>query len=295
MSTVGKPLVSIIITTFNHGQYIEKAIKSALAQSYTNTEIIIVDDGSTDNTEQIVKSFSGIVYFHQKNGGLSNARNTGIRICKGEYIVFLDADDWLFPEAVRSNVALISINPTVGFVGGRHYRLHTSENLIYLSPSIPTDKDYYQLFLAMGNFVQMHAAVMFKRKILLQYFYNESLRTCEDYDIYLRISRRHPILFHDEIIAAYRIHNSNMSSNVVNMLKDALFVLKQQLPYISSPEESQAFKKGQNFWVEFYLIAIQRKLYSHYYVPTKAESILLLKRKPFLFFRHMVKLLVKKK
>src|SRR5690349_1726872 len=94
------PLISVIIPCYNHGRYLIESVESILNQTYKNFEIIIVDDGSTDDTGFIARSMEGVQYVYQKNGGLPAARNTGIKISKGEYLVFLDADDWLLPVAL---------------------------------------------------------------------------------------------------------------------------------------------------------------------------------------------------
>ena len=92
-------VVSVVITCYNQAHFLREAIESILAQSYSNHEIIVVDDGSTDNTPQIAKSYSTLRYVYQQNQGLAAARNTGLRESRGEFVVFLDADDRLLPIA----------------------------------------------------------------------------------------------------------------------------------------------------------------------------------------------------
>src|SRR5690349_12444252 len=88
-------LVSVIIPCYNHGKYLSRAIESVLSQTYRNVEIVVVDDGSADNTKEVTDTFPHVLYVHQNNQGLSAARNTGINNSKGKYLLFLDADDWL--------------------------------------------------------------------------------------------------------------------------------------------------------------------------------------------------------
>ena len=97
------PLISIIIPAFNAISFLPKAIESVLHQTYRNFEIIIIDDGSTDNTKSSIQESNFIRYFYQENQGLSSARNSGIQKSKGEYLVFLDADDWLEKDALQLN------------------------------------------------------------------------------------------------------------------------------------------------------------------------------------------------
>jgi len=102
-----KPLVSVIITTYNRAYCLKKAITSAINQTYDNLEIIVLDDGSTDNTELVVKKISDsrIVYIrHQKNKGIGAARNTGIKNSKGSFIAFLDSDDEYLPEKIEKSL-----------------------------------------------------------------------------------------------------------------------------------------------------------------------------------------------
>ena len=98
------PLVSVIIPCYNHAHYLPTAIKSVLQQTYSPIEIIVVDDGSTDETKNVSLEYESVQYMYQENSGLSTTRNRGIQACKGDYILFLDADDWLYPHAVATNI-----------------------------------------------------------------------------------------------------------------------------------------------------------------------------------------------
>jgi glycosyltransferase involved in cell wall biosynthesis len=111
---LNQPLVSIIIPTYNYGHYLPEAIESALNQTYKNTEIIVVDDGSTDNTENIAKNYP-VKYIFQKNQGVSAAKNNGVKMSKGEFFVCLDADDKIAPEFITKTLILME-KPNVGFV-----------------------------------------------------------------------------------------------------------------------------------------------------------------------------------
>ncbi|MEX2460149.1 MAG: glycosyltransferase [Paenibacillaceae bacterium] len=119
-----KPLFSVIIPTYNRERFVGKAIKSVLQQTCTDYELIVVDDGSTDHTSRIVKSFGAQVrYVYQKNRGSSEARNTGIRLAKGKYIAFLDSDDQFLPDKLNRNKMFLKSHPNCRFLYSWYYDL----------------------------------------------------------------------------------------------------------------------------------------------------------------------------
>src|SRR5438046_8618551 len=112
-------LVSVIIPCHNQAHFLDEAIESVLTQTYPNHEIIVVDDGSTDNTATVAKCHSPLRYIYQENAGPSAARNTGVKESRGEYLVFLDADDRLLPEALEIGVGCLRQHPECAFEIGR--------------------------------------------------------------------------------------------------------------------------------------------------------------------------------
>src|SRR5258706_6164385 len=114
---MSSPLCSIIIPTYNHGKYIERSISCALSQTYINKEIIVIDDGSTDDTPERVKKFGDSIIYHRKiNGGLGAARNTGLKMSKGKYIQFLDADDIIDERKVKKQVEVLESDERISVV-----------------------------------------------------------------------------------------------------------------------------------------------------------------------------------
>src|SRR4030042_587586 len=111
------PKVSVIITTYNRVHFVCEAIDSVLNQTFKDFEIIVVDDGSTDNTKEALKRYSkNIFYIYQSNKGRSQARNTGLKVAKGDYIAFLDDDDIWVPHKLEKQVAFMDSNPNIGLV-----------------------------------------------------------------------------------------------------------------------------------------------------------------------------------
>ena len=220
------PLISVIIPCFNHANYLPKAILSAINQNYFPIEILVIDDGSTDNTEEVAKSFKEVQYIFQENKGLSAARNTGIANANGELVVFLVADDWLYPEGIMVNYEKMLEFPKAAFVSGSHDKVTNDGNFILEEKSVVINDHYINLLW--GNYIGMPAAVMYKSHIAKQFLFDTSLRVCEDYDQYLRIARNFEVVDHPGKIAAYRQHDNNMSSNDSMMLDWVLFVLYKQ-------------------------------------------------------------------
>ena len=120
-STDTGPLVSVVIPAYNSGKFVAQAVESVLAQTYAPFEIIVVDDGSTDETKDVLGRFNGqINYIHQANSGPSAARNAGIRVARGAYICFLDADDLWTPDRLAVQMAFMQANHSIGLLFSDH-------------------------------------------------------------------------------------------------------------------------------------------------------------------------------
>lgn len=129
-------LVSIIITCYNYGRFLAQAIDSALAQTYPNVEIIVVDDGSTDNTREVAEQYGAhIKYIYQSNAGVAHARNHGLAESKGHFINFLDADDWLLPEKIAVQMAIFEAKPELDVIICGRYEADEAGNI--LTETIP--------------------------------------------------------------------------------------------------------------------------------------------------------------
>lgn len=246
------PVVSVIITCYNHGEFLQHAVESVLGQSYRNLDVIVVDDGSTDNTGQVARTFTRVRYVCQVNSGLAAARNRGLAESRGKYIVFLDADDFLYENAIEVNLRYMEADPSLAFVSGAHekvdqwgYPLDDQEQ-----PEVVTT-DHYRRLLR-GNYIGMHAAVMYARWVFVHVLFDQALPACEDYDLYFRIARDFPIDSHGHKVAAYRMHGSNMSGNLVMMYNTVMEVCRRQAPYLTSPGDREAFHDGLKIWGEYY-------------------------------------------
>jgi len=252
-------LVSVIIPTYNHARFLPDAIGSAKNQDHPHVEIIVVDDGSTDCTPSIMHSMEGVTYIRQENAGLSAARNTGFANSTGQFVVFLDADDLLYPTALSSNLHFLENDTQLAFVSGCHNMIDV-EGFITDNSSNNVTEPYYTELLR-RNYIGMNGAVMYTRKTIEEIPFDTSLRACEDYDQYLRTTRHFKVKHHHGKIAAYRIHQTNMSSDPALMLAEVTKVLSRQKQLLRSVEEKQAFEEGMQNWKGKYLPKLYESIF----------------------------------
>jgi hypothetical protein len=250
---IREPTVAVVIPTYNHARYLETALASVYAQTVAPAEIIVIDDGSTDDPAAVVANHPAVRLIRQENQGLAAARNAGWRACGSDYLVFLDADDRLRPEALAVNLAQFQANPECGFVYGTYSNVYADTGRQSLHALREPGADPVAGFLR-ENLVGMHAAAMFPRRVLEAIGgYDPSLRACEDYDLYLRIAFRYPLACHSEDLAEYMRHSENLSLNAGMMLRTVLHVLwMHRAEAAARPEWLRALREGESAWSEFY-------------------------------------------
>ena len=214
------PLVSAVIPTYNYARYVAGAVESVLAQSFDDLEIVVVDDGSTDETADTLHPFlERIRYIHQEHRGLAAARNTGIRVARGPYVAFLDSDDLWLPEKVSVQISRLDGDPAVGLVYGEA-ALFTET-----SPGTTTLHSYWAHhpsgkilpWLVRQNVVPSPTP-MVRRQLFDQVGpFDETLSACEDWDMWIRIARVSEFAYVDRVLAKYRVHAANMSLDYERM------------------------------------------------------------------------------
>jgi SAM-dependent methyltransferase len=255
MVTDSETKVTIVITCFNYALFLSDAIESALNQTIRAAEIILVDDGSTDDTAEVAARYPMVGYVWQRNQGLSAARNTGLAVASGDFIVFLDADDRLLPSALDAGLRCFEAHPECAFVSGRHRRIDRHGAVTKFCEPTSIGAHPYLGFLR-GNYVGMHATVLYRRSVFeIVGGFDTTLSACEDYDMYLRIARRYPVVQHDDLVAEYRQHGTNMSNDVDLMLKTALTILRAQARHVGDDQERRdAFEMGIENWRDYYAL-----------------------------------------
>jgi glycosyltransferase involved in cell wall biosynthesis len=244
----GNALVSVIVPCYNGARFLEEALRSALSQSYPEVEIIVVDDGSTDNSAEIAQRFP-VRYIRQENRGLTETRNRGVRESRGSYIVFLDADDRLKAEAIEAGIRLLERRPECAMAVGDHTFISADGTHLAGSRKDCLPAHHYEALLK-SNFIEMISSVLFRRRVYEEVGgFDTSLRVAEDYELYLRIARSYPICCHPAVVAEYRIHDTNASRNAELMLSMTLRVLKSQARYVGlNIRRLIAFQQGFRCW-----------------------------------------------
>jgi glycosyltransferase involved in cell wall biosynthesis len=246
-------LVSVVIPCYKQAHFLAEAIESVLAQSSLRVEVLVVDDGSPDDTREVAARYPSVRYVHQSNQGVAAARNTGIRESTGDYLVFLDADDRLLPEALQIGSAHLGTHPECAFVYGRCTRISVDGSVLWTQQSNPVKSDHY-LELLRDNFIFMPATVMFRRAALCSVGgLDTSFPHGEDYELYLRITRRFPVSCHDAVVAEYREHPTNKSGNPARMLTFTMRILQTQRKHARGDRRRrEAYRGGVRHWQTFY-------------------------------------------
>jgi len=225
------PLVSVVIPCYNSARYLAETIESALAQTYPGIEVIVVDDGSTDETPKIARSYP-VTYVYQANRGVSAARNQGIFRSQGKYVLFLDHDDRLLPEAVATGVRLLEEHPECAVAVGEHRYIGGDGTELGYSNKRAAGRDHY-LMLLEGNFIETPCSALHRRSSFsVTGVFDESVQGAEDHELYLRTARGSTFIGHDATVSEYRLHDSNTSRNAELMLSVCHRVLQMELPYL---------------------------------------------------------------
>ena len=222
------PLVSVVIPCFNQAHFLREAIESALAQTYPHVEVVVVDDGSDDNTEVVAGAYEGVRCVRQENAGLAGARNTGIRHTLGPLLVFLDADDRLLPDALQVGLDCFRADPTAAFVYGRSRFITTDGSPLFTPEQLCSDEPYLPLLELCGI---IPGSVMFRRAVFDGgRGFDPSVDASADWDVYLRVTQDLPVRCHGHTVLEYRRHADNMTNDSSRILGAELAVLRRHRP-----------------------------------------------------------------
>jgi glycosyltransferase involved in cell wall biosynthesis len=223
------PLVSVIIPTYNRAWSLKKAIDSVLEQDYRNFELIVVDDGSTDDTEALVAEYEKSVKFvQQPNLGVSSARNKGISLSSGSLISFLDSDDYWEPKKLSAQVEFFNANPDALICQTEETWMRNGKRV---NPKQKHKKLSGMIFIPSLALCLVSPSAVMMRKILFAKvdMFDESLPACEDYDLWLRISCRYPVHLIDTPLIVKTGGHEDQLSSATGLDKYRIYALKKIL------------------------------------------------------------------
>lgn len=211
------PKVSVVIPTYNRAHLIGETIQSVLGQTFQDFEIIIVDDGSQDNTQEVVSRFP-VKYFYQENCGVSAARNTGIKLSSGQYIAFLDSDDLWLRHALEKGVAALDKYPEAGFSYGQAYLMDErglifgqSKSSFLQHSSVLDGRQFIREMLSTYN-VPI-GATMYRRLCLDTVGgFNEAMKMAEDRAFHASLAKRYHVVYIAEPLLKWRVHSRSLSA-----------------------------------------------------------------------------------
>ena len=179
---------TVLIPSYNGGKYLEKALLSVMSQAYSNYEILVVDDGSTDNTAEIIKKINvknNIRYYrNEQNMGIVASLNYGLDLARGNYIARMDADDIMLGDRLKAQVDFLEKNPDYGMAGCWYHTIDENGNRINARQTL-TDHDVLRLSLIFRNQFA-HSSVTMRTEIAKKLRYDPEFQYCEDHDLWIR-------------------------------------------------------------------------------------------------------------
>jgi glycosyltransferase involved in cell wall biosynthesis len=213
------PKVSVIIPAYNRANYIAESIQSVLDQTFADFEIVVVDDGSTDNTREVIESFHDprIRHFHQENRGPAAAANRAMELSRGEYISLFSSDDDLLPTALEKGVQVLDAHPEVAFSYGQTY-LMDERGRVFDLPKKPKysyireGMEEIKGLLTRGDYIPT-PTVMVRRSYLFEVgLYDPTFRYgSEDFDLWVRLAKKYKVAYIAEPLIKYRVHSSSLT------------------------------------------------------------------------------------
>ncbi|HWD10246.1 MAG TPA: glycosyltransferase [Solirubrobacteraceae bacterium] len=236
--------VSVVIPCFDQGHYLAEAIDSVLAQTLATAEIVVVDDGSRDNSFEVAGRYPAVRRLRQPNRGAPAARNAGLAASNGDCVVFLDADDRLLPQALAIGMAALAKRPHVAFVAGLPRDIADDGTVLPGERQPLVGQDHYVRLLE-DCFIWSGSSIAYRRAALESLGgFDESLAAGDDYDLYLRLARRFPVYCHDTLVTEYRRHATNTTRDPAVVLASQLEVLRRQRGRVRDRRERRARRLG---------------------------------------------------
>ena len=241
------PAVSIVIPAYNAARYMRQTLDSIQAQTFTDYEVIVVNDGSSDREqlETILREHPlKIIYLSQENRGVSAARNAAIKIARGTYYAQLDADDQWKPDYLAVQLGILASDPSISLVYPNALIISDSSdaNLEFMK-ACPSEGEVTFESLIEQTCIVMTCVTARMEAIKNAGMFDELCRSCEDFDLWLRIAKQGRIIYHRQILALYRRHENSLSSDRVWMIRNLLAVFEKAKTMEMTFAERQALDK----------------------------------------------------
>ena len=281
-----QPKVSVIIPAYNKADFTVKTVESVLAQTYKNLEIIVVDDGSEDQTRNSLSPYEGrIHYFYKKNGGACSARNFGLRAAKGKYVGFLDCDDLYLKDKIARSVDFLEEHPDFGFVHTGVYLIDAKDQIVgRFTCAKDLQIDRIAPFLIMENCVSNPTVLMRKECFETVGGFDETIFTPADWDLWLRLAERYRVGFIDTPLSQYRVTDNFIFNKLELSQREEIFVVEkffQRNPHLQSQLEKRALSALHLRYAQCYFL-------KNNYSRLKEEFKLALQCDPFNFKAYLL-------
>lgn len=260
-------MVSAVIPVYNGSNYLREAIDSALAQTYKNMEIIVIDDGSTDNTWEIIQSYGDKIRgFHKENGGVSSALNVGVQNMRGEWFAWLSHDDLWLPNNIEQQVKHILSNPGKGIYYGGYSYINPNREIIYGNNGCWFSKGSdLRHMLRGGNYIHGITALIKKECFDTVGCFNEELRCTQDYEFWFKAAQKYETSLLPLRLAVTRIHPSQVGNVRRDHCAKELDKTRKHLLSLTNREELFPELSDENFsYVKRKIIGIYSKIYFKY-------------------------------
>lgn len=233
---------SVILPLFNKAPYVEKTIHSVLSQTFDDFELIVVDDGSTDSSFKVAQNaMEGDLrgrLIHQENAGVSTARNRGVNLSKGDYLCFIDGDDWWDPKFLERMSWMIQEYPEAGIYGTNYYYVKNGRSKVCVNNADTGYINYCQVYAEGKAMPLTSISVALSHQIFNQFGgFKPGLKLGEDFDLWIRIALRYKVTFLNEPLAYYN-QDSNPRWRGIRRLPDPQFHMLWNLDYLAEEEES---------------------------------------------------------
>lgn len=263
--------ISVLISTYNSENYIKQSIESVLSQTFSDFELIIINDGSTDNTDKIIKSFNDprIIYIKQNNLGVSKSLNKGLKIASGKYIAKLDADDICFPFRLEKQYEFMENNPSYVVCGSYTEVIDENGEYIYTFKNVPIENEDIQKQFRIKNCI-VHSSSFYRREVAIEIggYYEPIKQYFEDFMFFFNIIKKGNAYNFPQPLIKYRITPGSISSRTKNLKYDKLvldvinrgFILEEEKRFLFNYRTKMAKKKIQ---LSNHYLAISRLIFLH--------------------------------